>query len=216
MIGDEVIRKYLFLALIVCQLHVAGAQLKTRDQAYRIQPSDQILLSYRYTPEYDESLTVQPDGNTSIKLIGSVKIGGLTLEEAQGRILEQLKTRLNDPEISLTLTDFVKPSYTVIGQVTAPGKFEMHGTITAIEAIAMAGGFKDSAKHSQVILFRETDTDMAKTRILNIKKLMDPKHPELEEDVILEPGDLLIIPKNRVSKIADYVHWVSVGSYIPF
>jgi polysaccharide export outer membrane protein len=80
----------------------------------------------------------------------------------------------------------------------------------------MAGGFKDSAKHSQVILFRETDTDMAKTRILNIKKLMDPKHPELEEDVILEPGDLLIIPKNRVSKIADYVHWVSVGSYIPF
>src|SRR5580698_7094428 len=198
MIGDEVIRKYLFLALIVCQLHVAGAQLKTRDQAYRIQPSDQILLSYRYTPEYDESLTVQPDGNTSIKLIGSVKIGGLTLEEAQGRILEQLKTRLNDPEISLTLTDFVKPSYTVIGQVTAPGKF------------------KDSAKHSQVILFRETDTDMAKTRILNIKKLMDPKHPELEEDVILEPGDLLIIPKNRVSKIADYVHWVSVGSYIPF
>jgi polysaccharide export outer membrane protein len=159
---------------------------------------------------------VQPDGNTSIKLIGSVKIGGLTLEEAQARILEQLKTRLNDPEISLTLTDFVKPSYTVIGQVTAPGKFEMHGTITAIEAIAMAGGFKDSAKHSQVILFRETDTDMAKTRILNIKKLMDPKHPELEEDVILEPGDLLIIPKNRVSKIADYVHWVSVGSYIPF
>ena len=210
------IRKYLFLALIVCQFHVAGAQLKTRDQAYRIQPSDQILLSYRYTPEYDESLTVQPDGNTSIKLIGSVKIGGLTLEEAQARILEQLKTRLNDPEISLTLTDFVKPSYTVIGQVTAPGKFEMHGTITAIEAIAMAGGFKDSAKHSQVILFRETDTDMAKTRILNIKKLMDPKHPELEEDVILEPGDLLIIPKNRVSKIADYVHWVSVGSYIPF
>jgi polysaccharide export outer membrane protein len=202
--------------LIVCQLHVAGAQLKRRDQAYRIQPSDQILLSYRYTPEYDESLTVQPDGNTSIKLIGSVKIGGLTLEEAQARILEQLKTRLNDPEISLTLTDFVKPSYTVIGQVTAPGKFEMHGTITAIEAIAMAGGFKDSAKHSQVILFRETDTDMAKTRILNIKKLMDPKHPELEEDVILEPGDLLIIPKNRVSKIADYVHWVSVGSYIPF
>jgi hypothetical protein len=44
---------------------------------------------------------------------------------------------------------------------------------------------------------------------------MDPKHPELEEDVTLEPGDLLVVPKNRVSKIADYVHWVSVGTYIP-
>jgi polysaccharide biosynthesis/export protein len=210
-----VFRKALFLTLLVCQLNAGWSQLQKRDQPYRIQPSDQLQISYRYTPEYDESVTVQPDGVVSLKLIGSVKIGGLTLDEAHARILEQLSTRLNDPDVSLTLSDFVKPSFTVVGQVTSPGKFEMHGPTTAIDAIAMAGGFKDSAKHSQVILFRRTDTDMARTRILNIKKLMDPNHPELDEDVRLEPGDLLVVPKNKVSKIADYVHWVSVGGYFP-
>ena len=208
-------RTVLVLIFALCNVSMGMSQLLTRDQPYRLQPSDQLQLSYRYTPEYDESLTIQPDGMVSIRLIGSVKIGGLTLDEAHAAILSQLNTRLNDPDISLTLHDFVKPSYTVVGQVTSPGKFEMHGTITALDAIAMAGGFKDSAKHSQVILFHRIDSDTARTRILNMKKLMNPKHPELEEDVTLEPGDLLVVPKNKVSKIADYVHWVSVGTYIP-
>src|SRR6202012_2868845 len=137
----------------------------------------------RYTPEYDGALTVQPDGFVSIELVGAVKIAGLSLDEARARILEHLKTRLNDPEITLTLTDFVKPSYVVVGQVTSPGKYEMHGSVSAISAIAIAGGFKDNAKPSQVILFRRTNSDMAKTQILDLKKLMDPKHPALEEYV---------------------------------
>jgi polysaccharide biosynthesis/export protein len=209
------IKRILLPLLIACQCLLAGAQLRTREEPYRIQISDQLQLSYRYTPEYDEALTVQPDGFVSIELVGAVKIAGLSLDEARARILEQLKTRLNDPEITLTLTDFVKPSYVVVGQVTSPGKYEMHGSVSAISAIAIAGGFKDNAKHSQVILFRRTSSDMAKTRILDLKKLMDPKHPKLEEDVALQPGDLLVVPKNRVSKIADYIHWINVGGYFP-
>jgi polysaccharide export outer membrane protein len=209
------IKRILLSLLVVCQCALASAQLRAREEPYRIQPSDQLQLSYRYTPEYDEALTVQPDGFVSLKLVGAIKISGLSLDEARARILAQLKTRLNDPEITLTLTDFVKPSYVVVGQVTSPGKYEMHGSVSAISAIAIAGGFKDNAKHSQVILFRRTSADMAKTRILDLKKLMDPKNPKLEEDVALESGDLLVVPKNRVSKIADYVHWINVGSYFP-
>lgn len=207
-------RRLLYILLISAQLCAAQA-LHSRDEPYKLQPSDQLQLGYRYSPEYDQSLIVRPDGMVTINLVGPIKVGGLTVDDAKARILDQLRTRLNDPEITLTLTDFVRPSYTVVGQVSAPGKFEMHGQITAIDAIAMAGGLKDSAKHSQVILFRRVDGDMASTHILNMKKLMDAKHPHLEEDVVLMPGDLLVIPKNRVSKIADYVHWVSVGSYVP-
>ena len=56
---------------------------------------------------------------------------------------------------------------------------------------------------------------MAKTRVLNLKKLMDPKHPQLEEDVALEPGDLLVVPKNRVSRSPIMFTVNSVGSYFP-
>jgi polysaccharide export outer membrane protein len=208
-------RRLLCVFLITCPLFAADTPLRNRNEPYKIQPSDQLQLTYRYSPEYDQSLTVQPDGMVTISLVGSVKIGGMSLDQARAAILDQLRTRLNDPEITLILTDFVHPSYTVVGQVGAPGKFELHGSITALTAIAMAGGFKDSAKHSQVILFRRVNNDIARTRVLNLKKLMDPKHPHLEEDVVIEPGDMLVVPKNTVSKIADYVHWVSVGTYIP-
>jgi len=102
------------------------------------------------------------------------------------------------------------------GEVTNPGRYELHGETTAVEAIAMAGGFKTGlAKHSQVILYRRVDNENAQTKLLNIKKLTDPNHPRLEESMALQPGDLLIVPQNKISKIAPFVHWVSLGAYVP-
>ncbi len=140
--------------------------LVSRDQPYHIQPSDRLHLQYRYTPEYDQSVDVQPDGEASISLIGNVKVAGLSLEEARIAILTQLRTRLKDPEITLSLEEFVRPSYVVGGEVANPGRFELHGPTSAVEAIAIAGGFKaSSAKHSQVILYRRIDPNTAETKI---------------------------------------------------
>ena len=190
--------------------------LISRDQPYHIQPSDRLHLQYRYTPEYDQSVDVQPDGQASISLIGNVKVAGLSVEEARMAILTQLRTRLKDPEITLSLEEFVRPSYVVGGEVANPGRFELHGQTSAVEAIAIAGGFKaSSAKHSQVILYRRIDPNTAETKILNIKALTNPAHPHLEESMFLQPGDVLLVPQNKVSKIAAYVHWVNVGGYFP-
>jgi polysaccharide export outer membrane protein len=208
-------RVWLALFLVAGQLYAADTALHDRHRPYRLQPGDQLQLSYRYSPEYDQTLTVQPDGMVSIDLVGEVPLAGRTLSDARSALLTALSARLNNPEITLTLTDFVRPTFTVVGEVGSPGRFELRGSVTAVEAIAIAGGLKSSAKHSDVILFRRVDGDMASTHILDLKKLMNYKHPHLEEDMVLQPGDLLVVPKNRVSKLADYVHWVSVGSYFP-
>ena len=184
------------------------------ERRYQLQPSDVLELSYRYSPEYNEALTVEPDGYVSVKLIGTVKVEGLTLDEAKEALLKALSARLNNPEITLTLQDFVHPGFVVAGQVGTPGKYEIRGHVSLVEAVAMAGGFKDSAKHAQVIVFRRISPEMAKTQIIDVKRIMNPKHPHLEEDIDIKAGDLIVVPKNQVSKIADYVHWVSVGSYI--
>jgi polysaccharide export outer membrane protein len=211
-------RKY-FILLLVCSLPLFAENtpvLSKRDQPYRIQPSDRLELQYRYTPEYNQSIEVQPDGMASVTLIGTVKIGGLSVEEAKSTILAKLGERLKDPEITLSLQEFVRPSYVVGGEVTNPGRYELHGETTVVEAIAMAGGFKTGlAKHSQVILYRRVDNENAQTKLLNIKKLTDPNHPRLEESMALQPGDLLIVPQNKISKIAPFVHWVSLGAYVP-
>ena len=215
---NVVLSMHVIVSGIACGYSLRGQtpQLARHEQPYKLQPSDQVQLTYRYTPEYDESLTVQPDGAISLKLIGSVKVGGLSLAEAQALITHELSARLNAPEVTLLLTDFVRPSYVITGQVTAPGKFELRGQISAIDAIAIAGGFKDSAKSSQVILYRRINgTDYRKMRVLDLKQFANPKRTDVESNEELEAGDLLIIPKSNVAKINDYVHWISVGTYLP-
>jgi len=105
-----------------------------------------------------------PDGFVTLQIVGDLKLQGLTLDQVKAVVLEKASLRLLDPEITLVLKDFEKPYFVVGGEVGAPGRFEMRGTVTALQAIAMAGGFKAaSAKHSQVILYRRVGPDLAKT-----------------------------------------------------
>jgi polysaccharide export outer membrane protein len=184
------------------------------DPRYHLQPSDVIEIHYRYTPEFDQTVTVQPDGFATLQIVGDLKFQGQTLELLKAAILEKASQRLKDPEITLVLKDFEKPYFVVGGEVGTPGRFEMRGTITAVEAIAMAGGFKNSAKHSQVILFRKVSADLAKTQILNLKAAMTGS--TTEPNIDLRPGDMLVVPQNRISKIERVVKIVNIGAYIPF
>ena len=186
-----------------------------RDPRYRLQPTDVVEVHYRYTPEFDQTVVIQPDGFVNLQIIGDLKLQGLTLEQVKAALLEKASLRLKDPEITLVLKDFEKPYFVVGGEVGNPGKFEMRGQVTALQAIAMAGGFKTaSAKHSQVILFRRVGPDLAKTEILNLKAAMSPTATEPLAD--LRPGDLLVVPQNRVSKIERFVKWANVGLYRTF
>lgn len=190
------------------------ATFAEHDPRYRIQASDVLEIHYRYTPEFDQTVTVQPDGFVVLPIVGDVKLQGLTLDEVKAAVLEKASQRLKDPEITLVLKDFVKPYFVVGGEVGTPGRFEMRGTVTALQAIAMAGGFKNTSKHSQVILFRKVSPDLAKTQILNLKAAMTGSASEPNID--LRPGDMLIVPQNKISKIERIVKIANIGAYIPF
>jgi polysaccharide export outer membrane protein len=208
------------LLVIFASLVSAGAAsdqsptFAEHDPRYRIQTSDVIEVHYRYTPEFDQTVTVQPDGFVALQIVGDLKLQGLTMDQVKAAILEKASLRLKDPEITLVLKDFEKPYFVVGGEVGTPGRFEMRGTVTAIQAIAMAGGFKNSAKHSQVVLFRKVSPDLAKTQILNLKAAMTGSTSEPNID--LKPGDMLIVPQNRISKIERIVKIANIGAYIPF
>jgi polysaccharide export outer membrane protein len=172
-------------------------------------------VHYRYSPEFDQTLVVQPDGFVALEIAGDVKVQGLTLDQVKAAILEKASQRLRDPEISVVLKDFEKPYFVVGGQVGTPGRFEMRGTMSPLQAIAMAGGFKDaSAKHSQVILFRKVGADLAMTEILDLGAAMNGSKQEKLPN--LQSGDMLVVPQNRISKIERYIKLVNIGTYIPF
>ena len=182
-----------------------------REPRYRLQPSDVLELRYRYTPEFNETVTIQPDGFAALSLVGALKLEGLSLDEARQKITEAANSRLRDPELSLILKDFQKPYFVVAGQVGHPGRFEMRGRVTAVEAITVAGGFTEKSKHSQVILYRRIGSNVAEAKLLNMKRIMTASG--LTEDPELRPGDLLVVPQNVTSTIERFVKWGSFGIY---
>jgi polysaccharide biosynthesis/export protein len=213
------------LVRVLCLLSVssfAGAQsddvttkpppgFGSRDARYRIQPNDIVEIQFRYTPEYNYAGTIQPDGYISLQVVGDVKIGGLTLSEACAAVAKQASARLRDPEVNVILKDFVKPHFVVAGEVARPGTFDLRGEVTAVQAIAMSGGFKESSKQTQVVLLRRVNKDYAQVKVLDLKKLMSPS--DIREDILMQPDDMLVVPQNRISKLEPYVRVGSTGLY---
>ncbi len=91
-----------------------------------------------------------------------------------------------------------------------PGQFELRGRIGVLEAIAIAGGFKTSAKHSQVVLFRRYDDRAGRLAGLDVKTMEGRQRPQNIR--CCRPGDFLLVPKNRISKVERFLPLVSLGA----
>jgi protein involved in polysaccharide export with SLBB domain len=83
--------------------------------------------------------------------------------------------------------------------------------VTLVEAIALGGGFKDSARRTQVVLLRKSSSDMAEVKVFDLRKLMSPAG--ILEDQPIRAGDMLVVPRNTISKIEPYVHLSDAGLY---
>ena len=195
------------LLLFFCSLCAA------QEAGYKLQPGDSFEVQYRYTPEYNQTVSVQPDGKVSLALLGNVVVRGLTVEEARVRIMAEAAKRLKEPEVSLDLKDYEKPHFTVIGEVEKPGRYELRGPLTTVDALALAGGFKLTAKHTQILLIHRVSDTIGETRLLDFKAL---EHARPGQELIpLRDGDLIIVPQSKFSKVERFVKLGNIGAYYP-
>ena len=183
-----------------------------RHPLYRLTKSDIVDLNFTFSPDYNQSLTVQPDGFVVLKGEGAILAEGLTLPELQRAVADKYNGVLRQPEMTLTLKDFDKPYFLASGEVTKPGKYELRGDVTVNEAIAIAGGFTQQARHSQVILFRRVSAGVAETHVLDLKKMLDAH--DMREDLHLRPGDFVFVPQSRITKIRRFVPTNSMSWYM--
>ncbi len=179
---------------------------------YRLQASDVVELSFTISPEFNQTLTVQPDGYVSLKDRGTLRAEGLTLEQFRAAVNTAYRGYLHDPDVAVALKEFERPHITVGGEVGRPGKYDLRSDTTVAEAIEIAGGFTSQAKHSQVVLFRRVNDELVETRLINLKKML--KANGLREDSHLQPGDFVFVPRNAISKIAQYLTRPSMSMYI--
>jgi len=183
-----------------------------RHPLYRLRPSDVVEISFTVAPEFNQTLTVQPDGYVTLKDAGMVEVQGLDLAEFTNAVQRAYQGYLHDPQVAVVLKDFEHPYFIVGGEVGRPGKYELRSDTTVAEAVQIAGGLTQQAKHSQVVLFRRVNDDLVETRLLNLKRML--KQNALKEDAHLRPGDLVFVPQNAISKIARFLSKPAVSMYM--
>jgi len=187
-----------------------------RHPLYRLTKSDVLDINFTFSPDYNQTLTVQPDGYVILKGAASpILAEGLTLPQLHEAVVNVYRDTLHQPEITLSLKDFDKPYFLASGEVAKPGKYELRGEVTVNDAVAMAGGFTQQARHSQVVVFRRISAGIAETHVIDVKKMLDSR--DVREDLTLCPGDFVYVPQSRISKIRRFVPTNSMNWYMnPF
>lgn len=183
-----------------------------RRPLYRLHKSDVVDVVFTFSPEFNQTVSVQPDGYIRLRAIGSIYAEGRTLPELEDLLRQAYASSLHDPEVTVELKDFDKPYFIAAGEVTRPGKYELRTDTTITEAVAIAGGFSQQARHSQVLLFRRVSDDLVEAKIVDVKKMLN-RHT-LSEDPHLRPGDMLFVPQSTVSKVRKYLPLPTLGMYM--
>jgi polysaccharide biosynthesis/export protein len=183
-----------------------------RHPLYRLSKSDSVDVNFTFSPDFNQTLTVQPDGFVALKGAGTLLAEGLTVPQMRQAVAYAYRGFLREPEVTVTLKDFDKPYFLASGEVARPGKYELRGDLTVNEAVAIAGGFTQQARHSQVVLFRRISAYVAESHVIDLKKMLNSR--DLREDLHLQPGDFIFVPQNRVSKIRKYVPTNAMSWYM--
>jgi polysaccharide biosynthesis/export protein len=189
----------------------AAPGLHERYPRYHLRKGDSFDLDLAFSPEFNQTVAVQPDGYVTLKGVGSVYVEGETVPELTVTLKAAYAKILHDPVIAIALKDFEKPYFIASGQVSKPGKYDLRSDLTVTEAVAIAGGFNDKAKHSQVVLFRPVASGGYEAKLLNIKKLLASRN--LSEDVQLQPGDMIYVPQSAYSRIRPFLPTSSMGAF---
>ena len=202
---------FFLLIFFVSLSDFASAQLRQRPR-YQLRSGDTLQLVYRLTPELNQTVSVQPDGYVDLNVAGEVQVAGLTVAQAHDLIIEKESEHLNQPELNLMLEEFTRPYVVVSGEVVKPGQIEIRENMTALSAILLAGGFTQSAKSGQIIVFRKVNDTIAEVKQLDLTTVK--KTVQLEHDMALQPGDLILVPHDRVSRLQHYMQMANVGLYV--
>jgi len=130
-----------------------SGESRFRDEASRIGPDDLLDISVFEAPELNRTVRVSARGEISFNLVGAVKASGLTPQELETALQDQLRRRfMKDPHVGVFVHELESHSVSVVGAVKKSGVFQIRGAKTVIEMISMAEGLADDAGDTVLIM----------------------------------------------------------------
>jgi polysaccharide export outer membrane protein len=164
---------------------------KPHDDSFVIGNDDVLAINVWKEPDISRSIPVRSDGKISLPLVGEVQAAGLTPLKLEKDIAAKLKNYISEPEVTVMVQQVNSQKFNILGQVMRPGSYGIANSTTVLDAIALAGGFRDFAKKKNIYVLRQGAG--GESRIpFNYKDVSQGKN--MSQNIRLQPGDTIIVP----------------------
>jgi polysaccharide export outer membrane protein len=173
------------------------------EEDYVLQSGDVLQIKFFYNPELNEIMPIRPDGKISLELVGEVPASGTTPAGLRDELRKRYAGALKDPEVAVIVKEFSGQKIYVGGEVTTPGLIRPTGPVTALQAIIQAGGFRNTAQITNIVILRDQGTSEPLFMTLNLKEGLKPGRPS--RDVPLRARDIVFVPKTKIAKLNQFV-----------
>ena len=168
------------------------APAKGHDDTYVIGNDDMLAVNVWKEPDVSRTIPVRSDGKISLPLAGEIQAAGSTPLKLEQDIASKLKSYIAEPEVTVIVQQVNSQKFNILGMVNKPGSYVITNSPTILDAIAIAGGFRDFAKQKAIYVLRQ-NPDGTQTRIaFNYKEVVKGKNPE--QNVKLLPRDTIVVP----------------------
>ena len=165
---------------------------KATDDSFVIGSDDVLAVNVWKEPDVSRSVPVRSDGKISLPLAGELQAAGQTPRQLEQEITKRLQSYISDPEVTVIVTESKSQKINILGMVARPGTYLLSGSTTILDAISMAGGFKDFAKKKSIYVLRANADGTQKHIPFNYKEVIKGTNPE--QNVKLQSGDTVVVP----------------------
>jgi polysaccharide export outer membrane protein len=187
----------LFIAVLAC---AAACSLSGADAPapatpipadYRIGIDDVLDIAVWNVAELQKTVPVRPDGKISLPLVNDVIAAGLTPMELRKQLTEKISAYVQNPDVSVVVREIRSLKVSVLGQVRAPGRYDLKGPATVLDALALAGGFTDFAARRKITILRSTGTTVQRLRFDYDAAI---SRASVANNLLVRPGDIVVVP----------------------
>ena len=185
--------KYLTILLLTILILAPGL---VSAEEYKVDAGDVLLITVYEQPDLTTKVRVNSKGEINLPLIGTVHIIGLSVDAIEEKVKQELqKDYLVDPQVNVFIDKYTPKKVFVMGFVNKPGEYELFKDrqTTVLEAITMAGGFKEGAASNGTKVLRIED---GKEISISIKVTDITKKGDKEKDIPIKPGDIIVVPES--------------------
>lgn len=190
------------------------------DEKYSLKVGDELDVNFFYFPHLNKTLKIRPDGYISMVPIGDVLAQGLTVEKLSRKLTNLYSDYVDDPLLTVILKESSNQMVYIGGEVKRAGTYDLKYDMTLLSSIFNAGGTLDTANLEQVLLIRRSRDGNPDMVTINLKKFLNNQAKDsngqlLANDIVLNPLDIVYVPKTRIAEINQFVDQYIVN-VLPF